>query len=56
MTYFLPFSACAASGLTEGKSIVSFIDMLLVKIMASLSIDMPIPAVGGIPYSIASRK
>ena len=41
---------------TGGKSITSRIEALFVKIIAMRSMPIPIPPVGGMPYSNASRK
>lgn len=42
-------------GLRVGNKMFSRIDQLLVKNIVNLSIPMPMPPTGGIPYSIASR-
>ncbi|BED92550.1 MAG: hypothetical protein RsTaC01_0307 [Candidatus Paraimprobicoccus trichonymphae] len=43
-------------GFIVGKIITSLIEALLVKNITSLSIPIPSPPVGGIPYSIAVIK
>lgn len=42
-------------GLIVGNKITSLIFLVLVKIITNLSIPIPTPAAGGIPYSIDSR-
>ena len=44
------------SGRICGKNITSCIEVLFVNSIVSLSIPIPIPEVGGIPYSRALRK
>ena len=44
----------AAADVLDGKNITSLIDSVPVNIIISLSIPIPIPEDGGMPYSIAS--
>jgi hypothetical protein len=49
-------ASCYCSGFNWGNSITSLIDCEFVSSITSLSIPMPSPAAGGIPYSSALTK